>query len=262
MNILKRLLQIAGGSFLGFWALFGAVAGLNLIADFSKHPLLGPLVGGVMLLLGGLAFVACMRLVFNRPSQGGMFSPFTMRVFALVFLLLPIGGLFTGFFLKHPLAGAVQALAYLSIGASLWRTSRQRETVHAIDPEDPIILAAVERVRASLPELAERWTRRSGPVFVKFPFATDGGATEYLWGELLAIEGEDFRADIGTPPVTHGGRLPEFVSMPLAALRDWIEPMADGRARGGYFSRAEISYCRFHKQPVPEQMLAMEFADA
>jgi hypothetical protein len=99
-------------------------------------------------------------------------------------------------------------------------------------------------------------------MFVKFPFVTDSDQTEHVWGELLAIEGEEFRADIGTPPITHGSELPEFVSMPLSSLRDWIEPLEDGRARGGYFSRAEIAYCLFHKQPVPEQMLAMEFVDA
>jgi hypothetical protein len=262
MRFLVRLLQVLGGIVLAYAAFFCMAPGFMLIGSYDKYPLSGPLAGSVILLLALIPFMAGVRLVFNRPSHGGLISPLLLKIGSFIFLLMPVAGLFTGYYRQHPLLGPVHALGFVITFFGLQRLAQQRVSVHAIDPEDPLIRDGVARAQASLPLLQSLWEQREGEVFVKYPFATDGDETEHIWGELLAIEDGQVRASVGTQPLTHAGELPEFVTVPLCALEDWLQPLPDGRVRGGFRTQAEIEYCRVRKQPVPSHLQEMHFVDA
>ena len=61
--------------------------------------------------------------------------PRTLRVVAVMFLLLPLSGLFTGYFRDHMFAAVVQTAVYISIFFSLRRLARQRESEDSHPPE-------------------------------------------------------------------------------------------------------------------------------
>jgi uncharacterized protein YegJ (DUF2314 family) len=259
MRLLLRLLQIVCGLLLGFGAFFCAVSGLVFLS-YDKNLVLQGLICLVFLGIAYLGFRTSFRLLLGRPARDT--SPRALRIASYVFLLLPIAGLFTGHYLRHPIAGVLQALVFIGAFFQIRQSASRRESVFEIDPADPLIVASVERARASLPLLRELWDKREGELYVKFPFHTDGGQTEHVWGELLAIEGDEFRANIGNEPVTHDGDLPEFVSLPLREIEDWMLPLEDGSVRGGFRTQAEIAYCRARQQPVPAHMTQMRFIDA
>jgi hypothetical protein len=92
-------------------------------------PIMAPLFGVFMALVSFWSLALCFRLVVGKRVQGGLFGPRALRALAWFFLLLPIGGLFSGYFLTHTIQALVQTLAYVSIffGLRSLASSRERD---------------------------------------------------------------------------------------------------------------------------------------
>lgn len=69
----------------------------------------------------------CFRLVTGRKNKGGLLSPRALRLVGWFFLLLPITGLFTGYFRTHTVIAVVQAAAYLSVFFGLRKLAAYRD---------------------------------------------------------------------------------------------------------------------------------------
>lgn len=126
--VIPRWVQVVVGIFLGVSTLLGLHGSVIIIFDPNEEiPVLAPLIG-VVLLLGCLwGLVMSFRLISGRKVKGGLLSPRSMRFFAWFFLLLPIGGIFTGYFKTHTVFAVVQAAAYLSIFFGLRSLASHRE---------------------------------------------------------------------------------------------------------------------------------------
>ncbi len=81
----------------------------------EKAPVLAPIAGIVLVLMALWLFVICFRLLSGRRVSGGLMRPRTLRAVAWLFLLLPLGGLFTGYFATHTLLALMQLSAYVSV---------------------------------------------------------------------------------------------------------------------------------------------------
>ena len=112
---LPRWVQILIGSMLSL-LLLPCLAGSLLMSLLpnEKAPVLAPVAGVLMVLLTLWLFGICFRLVSGRRVSGGLMSPRTLRGVAWLFLLLPLGGLFTGYFATHTLVALMQSAAYVS----------------------------------------------------------------------------------------------------------------------------------------------------
>jgi hypothetical protein len=73
------------------------------------------------------ALEKCFRLVSNKKNKGGLLSPQSLRAVGWLLVLLPIGGLFTGYFTSKPLMATVQIAAYISMFFGVRRLARERE---------------------------------------------------------------------------------------------------------------------------------------
>jgi hypothetical protein len=113
---------------LGLLTLFCGLGSVTLIVPPSKErPILSVVIG--LLLLFGCCWVLekCFRLVMGRKNRGGLMSPTVLRVVAFVLLLLPVCGLFTGYYRQMGAIAVFQVLMYFTGFLGLRALARQRE---------------------------------------------------------------------------------------------------------------------------------------
>ena len=108
--------------------LCGAGSAFLLFDPRGKNVVLTMAIATGMLLLTCWLGLKVFQLIFNvEQKSGGLLSPFALRAVAVVFLLLPVGGSFTGYFLQRPVIALVQTLACVSIFFGLHRLAAFRE---------------------------------------------------------------------------------------------------------------------------------------
>lgn len=108
--------------------LISAIGAASLLYDNPEgYRIIRPVVGTVLLLLIVPLGSVVVRMVIGKPTAHvGLFPPLVLRAFAVTFFLLPIGGLFTGWYARFPLIGTAQAIGYFCVSAGLWRLARSR----------------------------------------------------------------------------------------------------------------------------------------
>ncbi len=125
---LPRWVQILAGLFLLAVSLACLAGSVTLIFDPNdKAPVLRPIVGAVMSIACAWLIEKCIRLVFGIRTKGGLMAPRALRIIAWLFLLLPVGGVFSGYFLTHTIAAVIQTVAYISVFFGLHRLAAFRE---------------------------------------------------------------------------------------------------------------------------------------
>lgn len=99
-----------------------------LTGNSQGYEIIGPLIGlGGLLLLSPLV-LAVLRMIFRwRPPHGGLFPPFMLRIFAGLFLVPPIAGVFAGWYVEDPIRAVLMAMVSVAISTSLWRLSTARK---------------------------------------------------------------------------------------------------------------------------------------
>lgn len=126
---LPRWVQVPAGLVLGLFTLLCGLASLSLLLVPNKQSPVLAVVVGFVLLLGCLWVLAkCFRLLAGRKHKGGLMSPTTLRAVSFVLLVLPIAGLFTGYFRKMGAVAIFQAVMYFFGFLGLRALARKRET--------------------------------------------------------------------------------------------------------------------------------------
>lgn len=111
-----------------FTLLCGFASAYLLFVPNKKAPVLAFVVG-VILLLGCLWVLAkCFRLITGRKTLGGLLSPRALRVVSFFLLILPVFGLFTGYYREMGAVAFYQAVMYFFGFLGLRRLARKRET--------------------------------------------------------------------------------------------------------------------------------------
>lgn len=131
----------------------------------------------------------------------------------------------------------------------------------ALAEDDPLVTNATRRARQSLADFRRLRVEGARPAAVKFPFSTDGGETENVWGEVLALHADDVVARIVSRPVTQRAKLPARLRVPLTAIEDWAITLADGSVRGSFSTLAMIAACRRDGRPIPRRLRSVRFLD-
>jgi len=125
---LPRWVQITAGLVLGLFTLLCGFASLVLLlAPHKPIPILGVVVG-LVLLFGCLWVLGkCFRLLTGRKHKTGLMTPNTLRVVAFFMLVLPIAGLFTGYYREMGAVAIFQAVMYFFGFLGLRALARKRE---------------------------------------------------------------------------------------------------------------------------------------
>lgn len=119
------------------------------------------------------------------------------------------------------------------------------------DPTDPLWVRGVAKARETASILRELYRAGNTDCGVKFPFQTDSGTIEHVWGRTSEIGEASFKAAIETAPLGHQGALPKELELPLDTLEDWLVRCPDGTMRGGYTTITEIMICERDGLPIP-----------
>lgn len=126
---LPRWVQVPVGIVLGLITLFLGFAVISLLLMRYKYaPALGLVAVGLVLLLACYwIFEKCIRLITGRKKRGGLLSPTTLRVVAFFMLILPVVGLFTGYYRGMRALAIFQAAMYFLGLIGLRALARKRE---------------------------------------------------------------------------------------------------------------------------------------
>jgi amino acid transporter len=125
---LPRWVQVPVGLVLGMFTLLCGFASLSLLLVPNKQSPALAIAAGVVLLLGCLwVLEKCFRLLAGRKRKGGLMTPNTLRVVSFFMLLLPIAGLFTGYYREMGAVAIVQAVVYFFAFLGLRAFAQKRE---------------------------------------------------------------------------------------------------------------------------------------
>lgn len=126
-----------------------------------------------------------------------------------------------------------------------------------IVPDDPLWVSAVERARATIPEMLEH-QRQGREVWVKFPVPTRSGRNEHVWGRITARQGDSLQCTIETPPASPASTAAVGVTeVPAAEIEDWQVELEDRSIRGGFTTKAQAEIARRDGQTVPPHVQDM-----
>jgi hypothetical protein len=132
---LPRWIRVPAGVVLGLFTLLCGFALLSLLLVPNKPaPVLAVIVGLVLILGCFWILEKCFRSITGRKNRGGLMSPNTLRVLSFFFLILPIVGLFTGYYRAMGPIAIFQAAMYFFAFLGLRALARKREAV--ADPGD------------------------------------------------------------------------------------------------------------------------------
>jgi hypothetical protein len=145
---LPRWVEVPVGLLLGFVMLLclGGVATLVFSAD-EKAPVAAPAAGVILVLPSVWALGKCIRLITGRRTQGGLMGPRALRIIGGLFLLLPLGGLFTGYIRNHPMRSAYQALCCVGAFVGLHSLANARDRRTASEAEELEARVRLKRFR-------------------------------------------------------------------------------------------------------------------
>jgi hypothetical protein len=125
---LPRCVQVPAGLVLGLFTLLCGFASLSLLLAPSKQSAFLGVAVGIVLLLGCLwVLEKCLRLLTGRKHKGGLLAPRTLRIVSFFFLVMPVAGLFTGYYRTMGLLAIFQALSYFLAFFGLRALAQNRE---------------------------------------------------------------------------------------------------------------------------------------
>jgi hypothetical protein len=130
--------------------------------------------------------------------------------------------------------------------------------VSPIAEHDPAMPGARVRAQQLLPLLRELFARSPEDTAVKFPFRTDAGQVEHVWGMLLALTEDTFTARVVTPPTSQTSAFEPVQTRPLAELEDWQVEQRDGMMRGGFGMQVMFAVVRRELGRLPRGFAAHE----
>jgi len=125
---LPRWVRVPVGIVLSlFTVLCGFASAYLLFIPNKKAPILAFVVGLVLLLGCVWVLAKCFRLVTGKKTKGGLMSPTALRIVSVFLLVIPVVGLFTGYYREIGALAIYQAIAYFSGFFGLRALARKRE---------------------------------------------------------------------------------------------------------------------------------------
>ena len=128
---MPRWVQVPIGILLALFALFCAFATVDILLlpgkKSSPSPILAVSVGLILLITCLWVLIKCFRLVTGRKKRGGLLGPTALRVVAVFLLIIPVAGLFTGYYREMGPIAIFQAVMYVSGFFGLRALARKRE---------------------------------------------------------------------------------------------------------------------------------------
>jgi hypothetical protein len=125
---ITRWIAVPAGALLGLIALLCLVGSVTLLLDPPVGNRFFGLTVGVILVLGCVWVLdKAVRMVIGSRGKSGLLAPMTLRIIAILFLLLPLAGFFTGYYSEKGWLAIVQAIGCLGVFSGLVLLARCRD---------------------------------------------------------------------------------------------------------------------------------------
>ena len=153
-------------------------------------------------------------------------------------------------------AVAIGAVAWLYVR---WRSPRPEFPPLRTSPDDPLMLEALAKARATLGEFLSLVHAPGESAHVKLYFVSNSNQVEHVWAEVLSVPNdEELEVRLVTPPVTHSGQLERLYHCKLSDIEDWQVRDVQGRIHGGFSQRAMFAIARRDGIKLPKKLLEDE----
>lgn len=140
-----------------------------------------------------------------------------------------------------------------------WRSPQPEFPPLNTSPDDPLMIAALEKARASLGQFIGLVRQSTDGALVKLRFVSNSNQVEHLWAEVLEVVSEnEVGVRLVTPPVTHSGHLDRLYRCILQDVEDWQVRDSEGKLHGGFSQRAMFAIARRDGIKLPKKLLKVE----
>lgn len=137
-----------------------------------------------------------------------------------------------------------------------WRSPRPEFPPLNTAPDDPLMLDALEKAKASMSDFKRLLREPRQDALVKVRFVSSSNQVEHLWAEVLEVLGDnELGVRLITPPVTHSGQLDRLWRCSYEDVEDWQIRDAGGRVHGGFSQRAMFAIARREGVKLPRKLL-------
>ena len=128
-------------------------------------------------------------------------------------------------------------LVYEFVYQRLFGSSRHLGAA-GIGKDDPLMLAALEDAKRTWPQFLDLFREHPRDSLVKYRLRTEAGEDEFVWGDLLELDGEKATVYLRTPPVGRVELDGPRMEIPADDIVDWQVMVPDGTLRGGFTQQA------------------------
>ena len=140
-----------------------------------------------------------------------------------------------------------------------WRSPRPDFPPLPTAPDDPLLLDALSKAKASLDEFKRLLREPRQHALVKVRFVSNSDQVEHLWAEVLELVSEtELGVRLVTPPVTHSGQLDRLWRCTFDDVEDWQVRDGAGRVHGGFSQRAMFAIARRDGVKLPARLVEQE----
>lgn len=140
-----------------------------------------------------------------------------------------------------------------------WRSPRPDFPPLPTAPDDPLLLDALAKAKASLGDFRRLLHEPREHALVKIRFVSNSDQVEHLWAEVLeVISDTELGVRLVTPPVTHSGQLERLWRCTFGDIEDWQVRDATGRVHGGFSQRAMFAIARRDGVKLSRKLLEQE----
>ena len=111
-----------------------------------------------------------------------------------------------------------------------------------IDFDSPELQAARQQAKETLPHFIRQVSHGVDQAYIKFPFQTDQGVTEHIWGYVHHFSNGEFTVSLANTPYTQEGEYNTWQYVPESDIEDWQIVLPNGKIKGGYSTIGAFRY--------------------
>ena len=140
-----------------------------------------------------------------------------------------------------------------------WRLPRPEFPPLQTSPDDPLMLEAMAKGKATTGQFLELLRAPRQHALVKLHFVSNSNQVEHLWAEVLEVlSDQELGVQLVTPPVTHTGQLDRLYRCKVEDIEDWQVRDSHGKLHGGFTQRAMFAIARRDGVTLPKKLQDVE----
>lgn len=119
-----------------------------------------------------------------------------------------------------------------------------------IDWDAPELVESIKRAHERIDYFIGRVNANVDGAYIKFPFETDSGIKEFVWGYVHNFRDGVFNVSMANTPHSQSGDFQIRRDVPQADILDWQIMLDDGKLEGAYSLQGALAYLQRKGVPM------------